>query len=212
MTKLLNIGAEVTLVVVSKTQDCDAILKVYQTGQRDFGENRVQELVEKQAKLPSDIKWHLIGHLQKNKIKYIAEFVHLIHSVDSIDLLESINKAATKVGRNIDVLFQLKIAREESKYGLSFEESDKLIQLYFKNNFPNIDLKGFMGMASFSPDVDQVQGEFRILKEYRDLCIERYGEEHFRILSMGMSNDYSIAIQEGATMIRVGSLIFRARS
>ena len=205
---------QVTLVAVSKIQPVEAILKLYELGQRDFGENYVQELVDKQARLPNDIRWHYIGHLQSNKVKYIAPFVHLIHGVDSFKLLKEINKEAGKNNRVIDVLLQVHIAQEETKFGLS---EDELKTIYNKNSdglheLKNVRICGFMGMASFSDDLEKVRGEFRYLKSlfdwYADVPI---ANSQFSILSMGMSGDYKIAIEEGSTMVRIGSLLFGAR-
>lgn len=206
---------QVTLVAVSKIQPVEAILKLYELGQRDFGENYVQELVDKQALLPKDIRWHFIGHLQSNKVKYIAPFVQLIHGVDSFKLLKEINKEAAKNNRVIDVLLQVHIAQEETKFGLNEEE---LKSIYNRNSdgleeLKNVRICGFMGMASFSDDLEKVRGEFRYLKSlfdwYADLPI---ANSQFSILSMGMSGDYTIAIEEGSTMVRIGSLLFGARN
>jgi len=205
----------VGLVAVSKTKPVEDILELYELGQRDFGENYVQELVDKQALLPKDIRWHFIGHLQSNKVKYIAPFVHLIHGVDSLKLLKEINKEAGKNNRIIDVLLQVYIAQEETKFGLDEEE---LKTLYNKNSdglheLRNVRINGFMGMASFSDDLQKVRGEFRYLKSlfdwYADLPIANC---QLSILSMGMSGDYKIAVEEGSTMVRIGSLLFGARS
>ena len=205
---------QVTLVAVSKIKPVEDILKLYELGQRDFGENYVQELVDKQAQLPKDIRWHFIGHLQSNKVKYIAPFVHLIHGVDSFKLLKEINKEAAKNNRVIDVLLQVHIAQEETKFGLDEEE---LKTIYNKNSdglheLKNVRICGFMGMASFSDDLEKVRGELRSLKSlfdwYADVPIVN---SQFSILSMGMSGDYKIAIEEGSTMVRIGSLLFGAR-
>jgi pyridoxal phosphate enzyme (YggS family) len=205
---------QVTLVAVSKIKPVEDILKLYELGQRDFGENYVQELVDKQAALPKDIRWHFIGHLQSNKVKYIAPFVHLIHGVDSFKLLKEINKEAAKNNRVIDVLLQVHIAQEETKFGLDEEE---LKTIYNKNSdglheLKNVRICGFMGMASFSDDLEKVRTELRSLKSlfdwYADVPIVN---SQFSILSMGMSGDYKIAIEEGSTMVRIGSLLFGAR-
>lgn len=204
----------VSLVAVSKTKPVEDILELYELGQRDFGENYVQELVDKQSLLPKDIRWHFIGHLQSNKVKYIAPFVHLIHGVDSLKLLKEINKEAGKNNRIIDVLLQIYIAQEETKFGLDEEE---LKTLYNKNSdglheLRNVRINGFMGMASFSDDLQKVRGEFRYLKSlfdwYADLPVANC---QLSILSMGMSGDYKIAVEEGSTMLRIGSLLFGAR-
>ncbi|HRD57655.1 MAG TPA: YggS family pyridoxal phosphate-dependent enzyme [Ferruginibacter sp.] len=196
------------LVAVSKVQPIESIKALYQLGHRDFGENYVQELLAKEAALPKDIRWHFIGHLQSNKVKYIAPFVHLIHGVDSESLLKEINKQAIKNNRVIDCLLQVHIAMEDTKFG--FDENE-LTQLLLKPNniiqdLKSIHIKGLMGMASFSDDVNLVRSEFKKLKElYNKL------NTSFSILSMGMSGDYKIALEEGSNMIRVGSLIFGAR-
>lgn len=206
---------QVTLVAVSKTKPVEDISALYELGQRDFGENYVQELVDKQAQLPKDIRWHFIGHLQSNKVKYIAPFVHLIHGVDSFKLLKEINKEAAKNNRVIDVLLQVHIAQEETKFGLDEEE---LKSIYNRNSdglqeLKNVRICGFMGMASFSDDTEKVKGEFKYLKSlfewYADLSI---ANSQLNILSMGMSGDYQLAIEEGSTMVRIGSLLFGARN
>jgi pyridoxal phosphate enzyme (YggS family) len=204
----------IKLVAVSKTKPVEDILKVYNTGHKIFGENRVQELAAKYEQLPRDIEWHLIGHLQSNKVKYIAKFVHLIHSVDSLKLLVTINQEAIKSERIIDVLFQIYIAREETKFGLDKNELIEILVSSEFKNLKNINVRGLMGIASFTEDVDQVRFEFRQLKEIFDTCKHDYFAEdsNFSELSMGMSGDYKIAIDEGATIIRVGSLLFGERN
>ncbi len=205
----------VTLVAVSKIQPVEAILKLYESGQRDFGENYVQELVDKQAQLPKDIRWHFIGHLQSNKVKYIAPFVHLIHGVDSFKLLKEINKEAAKNNRVIDVLLQVHIAQEETKFGLNEEE---LKTIYNRNSdglqeLKNVRICGFMGMASFSDDLQKVRGEFKYLKSLFDWYVDLpIANSQLSVLSMGMSGDYKIAVDEGSTMVRIGSLLFGARN
>jgi PLP dependent protein len=200
----------VTLVAVSKTKPVSAIEQAYAMGQRDFGENKVQELTEKYAQLPKDIHWHMIGHLQSNKVKYIAPFVHLIHGVDSLKLLQEIDKQAAKTKRKINTLLQIYIATEESKYGLSEAELNEIIAK--KDTFQNIVFSGFMGMASFTNDQNQVKREFSFLKQLFDKTksSDVFGES-FQILSMGMSGDYPLAIACGSTMVRVGSSIFGER-
>lgn len=204
---------QVTLVAVSKIQPVQAILKLYESGQRDFGENYVQELVDKQAALPKDIRWHFIGHLQSNKVKYIAPFVQLIHGVDSFKLLKEINKEAGKNNRVIDVLLQVHIAQEETKFGLNEEELNLIISEFENLKMTNVKVCGLMGMASFSEDLEKVRGELRSLKtlfdKYSSLSIANC---QMSILSMGMSGDYEIAIEEGSTMVRIGSLLFGARN
>ncbi|MEJ6736376.1 MAG: YggS family pyridoxal phosphate-dependent enzyme [Flavobacteriales bacterium] len=194
-----------TLVAVSKTKPNQAIQEAYDSGQRVFGENKVQELVQKYEDLPKDIEWHLIGHLQTNKVKYIALFVNMIHAVDSMKLLKEINKQARKNERVINCLLQIKIAEEESKFGLSKTETENILNSEEIKQLTNIKIAGFMGMASNSSDKSQIKEEFNSLhiffKQHPQLTI----------LSMGMSNDYKIAIQEGSTMIRVGSTIFGRR-
>jgi PLP dependent protein len=202
----------VTLVAVSKIKPAADILELYKAGQKDFGENYVQELVEKQAQLPHDILWHFIGHLQSNKVKYIAPFVHLIHGVDSFKLLKEINKQAQKNNRNINVLLQMHIAQEETKFGLDEGELKTLIADLADEPLHHVRIIGMMGMASFSEDNEQVRKEFRFLKslfhQYSNL---KTSTIDFKVLSMGMSGDYRIAIEEGSTMVRIGSLLFGAR-
>lgn len=201
----------VTLVAVSKTKSVEEILKLYQLGQRDFGENYVQELVEKYQQLPKDIKWHFIGHLQTNKVKLIAPFVHLIQSVDSEKLLKEINKEAGKNNRVIDCLLEVYIAKEETKFGLNEQELKELITRISgtnsTNSFKNICIKGLMGMASFTNDKEAVRKEFAFLKSLFD---ETTNSE-LQTISMGMSADYQIAIEEGSNMVRIGSLLFGER-
>ena len=196
----------VTLIAVSKTKPNEMLLEAYTTGQRDFGENYVQELVDKEAQLPKDIRWHFIGHLQSNKVKYIAPFVYLIHGVDSFSLLKEINKQALKNNRVIDCLLQIYIAKEETKFGLDFNEASQILNSNEFRGLKNITIKGFMAMASNTDDTEQIRKEFKSLKtfslQYPDL----------NILSFGMSGDYQLAIQEGSTMIRVGSSIFGERN
>ncbi len=205
----------IKLVAVSKMQTVQDIQTLYDLGQRDFGENYVQELVEKQALLPKDIRWHFIGHLQSNKVKYIAPFVHLIHTVDSLKLLSQINSQAEKNTKIIDVLLQVHIAQEETKFGLDENE----LQVIFTNKVgeiekhKNIRINGLMGMASFSDKKEQILSEFQtlnnIFKKYKNQSVSNCD---FEILSTGMSDDYKIAIEAGSTLVRIGSLIFGARS
>jgi len=196
------------LVAVSKTKPAEAVLELYELGQRDFGENYVQELCDKQAALPADIRWHFIGHLQRNKVKYIAPFVHMIHGIDSERLLEEVNKQAQKLGRTIDVLLQVHIAKEETKFGLDEAELSGLLDKASAGNFPYVRIRGLMGMASFTEDAGQVGREFSFLSGLYDQYAERHS---FTVLSMGMSADYPLALENGSTMIRVGSLLFGAR-
>lgn len=205
----------VTLVAVSKTKPVEDIKALYELGQRDFGENYVQELTEKQPQLPADIRWHYIGHLQSNKVKYIAPFVHLIHAVDSMKLLQEINKQAEKNSRTIDVLLQLHIAEEDTKFGLDEQELDALLHEYAsaKDVLASIRICGLMGIATFSDDENQVKKEFRKLSSAFTNAKSTYfaSNDYFNTCSMGMSGDYKLAIEEGSTMVRVGSLLFGAR-
>ena len=199
-----------TLIAVSKTKPVAAIRNFYDLGQRDFGENRVQELVEKQESLPDNIRWHQIGHLQKNKVKYIAPFIHLIHSIDSIELLKTVDKEAAKNNRVINVLLQIKIAEEDSKFGLSQQDTEEIIKSYQEGLFPHVSIQGLMGMATFTSDQDVVKSEFIRLRSLRDSWQVTYDIE-LHELSMGMSGDYELALREGSTMVRVGSLLFGYR-
>lgn len=191
----------VTLVAVSKTKPVEDILELYELGHRDFGENYVQELVDKEAQLPKDIRWHFIGHLQSNKVKYIAPFVHLIHGVDSFKLLQEIDKQAKKQNRIIDCLLQVYIAKEETKFGLDENELAEVLM----SELVNVQVCGLMGMASFSDDMELVRSEFRYLKTLFDK------QPKLQTLSMGMSGDYRIAVEEGSNMVRIGSLLFGER-
>ena len=206
-------NSKVTLVAVSKTHPIEKIKEVYDAGCRDFGENKVQELAAKAEFLPDDIRWHLIGHLQTNKVKYIAGLAHLVHSVESLKLLAEINKQAIKSGRVINCLLEMFIAKEESKYGLSLQEAVQLLKSPAFKQMKNIRIKGLMGMASNTENMEQVRKEFRILKSNFDrIKTEVFqNSDEFDTLSMGMSGDYKIAIQEGSTMVRVGSAIFGER-
>lgn len=200
-------ASKVTLVAVSKTKPVADIEALYDLGQRDFGENYVQELVDKQAILPADIRWHFIGHLQSNKVKYIAPFVHLIHGVDSLKLLKEIDKQAARNNRIIHCLLQIHIASEETKFGMDENElKEALTQL---DSFPHVKVDGLMGMASFSDDEKKVRDEFKTLRQL--LLKSNISDATSAILSMGMSGDYKIAIEEGSTMVRIGSLLFGAR-
>ncbi len=200
----------VSLVAVSKIKPVSDIQALYDLGQRDFGENYVQELVDKQAQLPADIHWHFIGHLQSNKVKYIAPFVHLIHGVDSFSLLKEINKQALKNNRVIDCLLQVHVAQEETKYGLDEKELHEVLEQV--PVLKNVQIKGLMGMASFSDDEALVRNEFRQLKKLFEQ-LDQPGILNLKpqILSMGMSGDYKMAVEEGSNMVRVGSLLFGAR-
>ncbi|KQT35467.1 alanine racemase [Chryseobacterium sp. Leaf405] len=199
----------VQLVAVSKTHPTEAIQEVYDFGQKVFGENKVQELLEKQPILPKDIQWHLIGHLQTNKVKYIAEFIDTIQSVDSEKLLLEINKESGKHHRKIKVLLQIKIAEEDSKFGLEIDEAKDLFQKYINVEFPNVEITGLMGMATFTDNKTQVRNEFLKLKTIFD---ELNQLKSLETLSMGMSDDFPIAIECGANSVRVGSAIFGSRN
>jgi PLP dependent protein len=205
----------VTLVAVSKTKPASDIQELYDLGQRIFGENYVQELTEKQPQLPADIEWHYIGHLQSNKVKYIAPFVSLIHAVDSFRLLQEINKQATKNNRIINVLLQLHIADEETKFGMDEKDITEFMQYYEaqKVNLQNVSVCGLMGMASFTDDEAQVRSEFKKLHNiFQHLKGTHFVfNDEFNTCSMGMSGDYAMAIEEGSTMVRVGSLLFGSR-
>ncbi len=198
----------VQLVAVSKTHPVERIKSIYDAGQRVFGENKVQELMEKQPQLPSDIQWHLIGHLQTNKVKYIAGFIDTIQSVDSEKLLEEINKQAEKHNRKIKVLLQVKIATEDTKYGLEISETKELFLKFIQGCFPNIAIVGLMGMATFTNDQQQVKNEFMFLKRLFDQLSLQYP---LQTLSMGMSDDFPLAIECGANSVRIGSAIFGDR-
>lgn len=199
---------DVTLVAVSKNHPIEKIQEVYNLGQRIFGENKVQEMMEKQPNLPSDIEWHLIGHLQTNKVKYIAPFVAMIQSVDSEKLLSEINKQAEKNERTIKVLLQVKIAEEDTKTGLEVSEAKELFLKYLQGEFPNVEIVGLMGMASFVDDKEQVKREFSFLKRLFD---QLSMQKKLDVLSMGMSDDFPLAIECGANSVRVGSAIFGER-
>ena len=201
------------LIAVSKTKPSEAIQVLYEMGQRDFGENYVQEVVDKQATLPNDIRWHVIGHLQTNKVKYIAPFVAMIHSVDSEKLLQEVQKQAQKHNRIIPCLLQFFIASEATKTGFSEQEAIEMLQNDVSQQYPNVQICGVMGMASFTDDTEQVRQEFRHLKRIFDRLKQDFfqNEAHFKEISMGMSDDYRMALEEGSTMIRVGSLLFGKR-
>jgi PLP dependent protein len=200
-------NSSVTLVAVSKLKPASDIEALYKLGQLDFGENYVQELVEKQAVLPANINWHFIGHLQSNKVKYIAPFVHLIHGVDSLKLLQEINKQALKNNRVIDCLLQVHIAKEETKFGMDAPELSDALEA--AKHLPNVNIRGLMGMASFSDDQDVVASEFNYLHEL--FTTHHFNVQPTAVLSMGMSADYALAIKSGSTMVRIGSLLFGAR-
>lgn len=206
------VPSDVLLLAVSKTKPESDIMQAYEIGCRDFGENKVQEMVRKYEQLPKDIRWHLIGHLQTNKVKYIASFVSLIHSVDSFNLLETINKEARKVGRVIPCLLQFHIATEETKFGLTLDEARQFLDTDAFKTLEHVSIHGVMGMASFTDNKDQVRQEFHHLKSIFDILhTDYFPNDTFKELSMGMSEDYPIAIEEGSTIVRVGSSIFGAR-
>lgn len=209
-----TVPSNVTLIAVSKTKPVSDLQEAYDAGQRIFGENKALEMRDKHQALPDDIQWHFIGHLQTNKIKYIAPFVTLIHAIDSLSLLESVNKEAAKNNRVIDCLLQFHIAQEETKFGLDLEEARMMLESESYKNLNNVNICGVMGMATFTDDAAQVRNEFKSLKNIFETLKENYfvGNESFKEISMGMSDDYLIAIEEGATMVRVGSKIFGARN
>ena len=208
-----EIPSQVQLIAVSKTKPNSAILSAYSVGQRHFGENKVQELCDKWESLPKDIHWHIIGHLQTNKVKYIAPFIHLIHAVDSIKLLIEIDKQAKKNDRIISCLLQIHIAKEETKFGLSYSEATEILASTAYSSLENITIVGVMGMASFVEDEEQIVTEFNelagIFKKLKETFFKN--KDSFKEISMGMSGDYPLAIEAGSTMIRVGSTIFGSR-
>lgn len=204
-----QIPEAVQLVAVSKTHPVEKIRQIYDAGQKIFGENKVQELLSKYENLPSDIEWHLIGHLQTNKVKYIAPFIHTIQSVDSEKLLAEINKQAQLHGRTITVLLQIKIAEEDTKFGMTFEDCDALLEKFAQGDFPHVAIRGLMGMASFVEDETQIEREFTTLKKYFD---QKKKDHPLQYLSMGMSGDYPLAISCGSNSVRIGSAIFGERN
>jgi len=200
----------VTLVAVSKTKPVSDLMEAYNAGQRIFGENKIQEMVNKHEQMPKDIEWHMIGHVQRNKMKYMAGFVNLIHGVDSFKLLSEIDKQAKKHDRVIDCLLQIKIAKEDSKFGMSTEDATALLQSEDYLELKNVNIIGLMGMATFTDDMTQVEEEFKFLKSSFDTL--KTDHKALQIISMGMSGDYQLAIDCGSTMVRVGSSIFGARN
>ena len=205
-----SIGKSVKLVAVSKTKSNEEIMEAYEAGQKIFGENKVQELVSKYNSLPKDIEWHMVGHLQKNKVKYIASFIKLIHSVDNFKLLKEINRQAKKYNVTIDCLLQIKIASEETKFGLSIDQVKPMLESEEFKSLKNISIIGLMGMASFTNNEEILKNEFSYLNDlFDDLRITYL---NITVLSMGMSNDHKLAIQYGSNMVRVGSLIFGERN
>jgi PLP dependent protein len=211
ITKTLPAG--VRLVAVSKTKSPEVILEAYHSGHKSFGENKVQELVQKQMELPHEIEWHFIGHLQSNKVKYIAPFISLIHGIDSFKILKEVNKEGRKNSRIIPCLLQFHIAREETKFGFSEEEAHEMLKSDAFAGMKNIMIAGVMGMATFTDDYEQVRNEFRLLKAIFDRLKWDYfsGKDEFKEVSMGMSDDYTIAVEEGSTIVRIGSKIFGSR-
>jgi pyridoxal phosphate enzyme (YggS family) len=208
LREILPFGVE--LIAVSKTKPIEVLNEAYHAGQRHFGENKVQEMVQKHEAMPKDIHWHMIGHLQRNKVKYMASFVHLIHGVDNFSLLEEINKQGQKHNRVIDCLLQIKIAQEDTKFGLEPEEALAILQSDDYKEFKNVKITGLMGMASFTADNTQIQKEFELLKSTFDRF--KILDPIIEILSMGMSGDFQLAINCGSNMVRVGSLIFGERN
>ena len=208
-----SLPATTALIAVSKTHPIERIMEAYEAGQRDFGENKVQELVEKYEALPKDIRWHMIGHLQSNKVKYIAPFVHLIHGVDSFNLLKEINKQGQKNGRRISCLLQFHIAQEDTKFGLSLEEAKAFLAGPEFSLLDHVRICGVMGMATFTENTTQIRKEFQSLHAiYQQLKSNYFSSNaEFKEISMGMSDDYPIAMEEGSTLIRVGSKIFGRR-
>ena len=208
-----HIPPNVQLVAVTKTYPVEILQEAYALGLRDFGENRVQEMIDKQPQLPDDIRWHQIGHLQTNKVKYIAPFVHLIHSVDSLKILREINKQALRQERVIDCLLQVYIAKEDSKFGLDEEEVLQLLNLEDFKSMKNISILGLMGMATFTDKETVVRAEFASLKKFFDQLKADYFDDNdqFSLISMGMTSDYQIAIEEGSNMVRIGTALFGIR-
>lgn len=209
-----QIPSSVKLIAVSKTKPASEILRVYLSGHKCFGENRVQELLQKKDVLPSDIEWHLIGHLQSNKVKSVIPFVRMIHSVDSFKLLQTINSEAEKVKRCVDCLLQIYIAEEETKFGFTMDEIHEMFRQEDFKKLSSVRICGVMGIATFTDNIDQVRKEFRYLVKCQKELKRSYFEEndYFREISMGMSGDYKLAIEEGSTMVRIGSLIFGTRT
>ena len=211
LLKILDeLPTEISLVAVSKTKTNEEIMKAYKAGQHIFGENKIQEMVLKWSELPKDIEWHMIGHVQTNKVKYMAEFVSLIHGVDSLKLLKEINKQAIKHNRKINCLLQVHIAQEQSKFGLNETELFELIGTDEFGNLKNVTVKGLMGMATFTDNEEQIRKEFSYLNSVYSKLKNRIPDVN--VLSMGMSGDYKIAIQQGSTMVRIGSSIFGIRN
>ncbi|WP_167341928.1 YggS family pyridoxal phosphate-dependent enzyme [Nonlabens sp. SY33080] len=208
-----SVEPKATLIAVSKTKPISDLEQAYETGQRHFGENKVQEMTSKWEHLPKDIKWHMIGHVQRNKVKYMAPYVHLIHSVDSPRLLKEINKQAKNNNRVINCLFQIHIAQEENKFGFDEQELLDYITSEAFKELSHVSIKGLMGMATFTDDLDQIRKEFKSLSSlFSKLKEDYFTHDEFKELSMGMTGDYKIAIEEGSTMVRIGSAIFGSRN
>ena len=208
-----SIPEHVTLVAVSKTKPVSDLMQAYDAGQRIFGENKIQEMAEKYQDMPKDIKWHMIGHVQRNKVKYMAEFVDLVHGVDSLKLLKEIDKQAKKYNRIINCLLQIKIAEEDSKFGMSADDASILLQSDQFSELKHINITGLMGMATFTDNMQQVESEFNFLKTTFDRLKPYHSDNcNLETISMGMSGDYQLAINCGSTMVRVGSSIFGARN
>ncbi len=207
---LKELPEKVTLIAVSKTKSPDEIMEAYKAGQRDFGENKVQEMVWKQEELPKDIRWHMIGHVQRNKVKYMASFVHLVHGVDSMKLLREINKQGAKHNRIITCLLQVHIAKEETKFGLDERELTSLLLELSDESLVNVDIVGLMGMATFTDNEKQLASEFNYLSDLKARLARDYPQ--LKELSMGMSGDYQLALEIGSTMVRIGSSIFGSRN
>ncbi|CAI8347029.1 MAG: Uncharacterised protein [Owenweeksia sp. TMED14] len=207
-----NLPDNVTLVAVSKTKPDELIEEVYKLGHRDFGENKVQDLKGKAERLPKDINWHMIGQIQTNKIKDFISFVHLVHGVDRIKVLEHLNKEASKIGRVVDALIQVHIAKEDSKSGFSFEEASQVMTSENLKLYPNVRIRGLMGMASFTDNQNHIKEEFSKLKQLFNQYQKKIGLSQFDTLSMGMSGDCKVAIREGSTMIRIGTALFGKRN
>ncbi|SHI97976.1 hypothetical protein SAMN04488096_106184 [Mesonia phycicola] len=205
-----EIPAEVTLVAVSKTKPNEDLLEAYKAGQRIFGENKIQEMTDKHEALPKDIEWHMIGHVQSNKVKYMASYVSLIHAVDKLKLLKEINKRALEHNRVINCLLQVKIAEEDSKFGMNAEEVDNILASEAYQNMSNVKIVGLMGMSTLTEDTAQIEKEFSFLKKKFDQVASTNPD--IKILSMGMSGDYQLAITHGSNMVRIGSSIFGARN
>ena len=204
-----ELGPNVSLVAISKTKPSSDILEAYNTGQKIFGENKIQEMAEKWEELPKDIEWHMVGHVQTNKVKYMAPFVSLVHAVDSLKLLREIDKEAKKNNRTINCLLQIKIAEEDSKFGLSIEDARKILTSREFKELDHVKVTGLMGMATFTNDMEQIKKEFQYLKENFDSLKNEFS--NLETLSMGMSSDYKIAVECGSNMVRIGSAIFGER-